>query len=211
MQPANLSGGSRISLADAHDHALARLRIHIDKEQIEDSLVDAFVHRDIAVPGWYRIEDGETVFGTELQARFWSGIRRGDCVDWASNECHYTTVYDEVDKVTDSFAYELQVRRDQLEIWITAQERQVFGGEAPERRAQNATNARKAKENEPILRNRIQSVIAAARAHGKRPDREIAKRLVGTSKGQGFGFEAIRKIIAGVYPPQKRLGIRGLR
>lgn len=211
MPSANLSGGSRISLADAHDHALARLRSHLDKEQIEDSLVDAFVHRDIAVPGWYRIEDGETVFGTELQAQFWSGIRRGDYVNWASNECHYTIVYDEVDKITDSFAYELQVHRDQLETWITAQERHAFRGETPKHRAQNAANARKAKEDEPILRNRIQSVIAAARALGNRPHRDIAKRLVGTPKGQGFSSETIRKILAGKYPPQKELGIPGLQ
>lgn len=211
MPPANLSGGSRISLADAHDHAMTRLRNHLDEEQIEDSLVDAFVHRDIAVPGWYRIEDGETVFGTELQAQFWSGIRRGDYVDWASNECHYTIVYDEIDKITESFAYDLEVRHDQLETWITAQERHALRGETPKRRAQNAANARKAKENEPILRNRIQSVIAAARAIERCPDREIAKRLVGTPKGQGFSSETIRKILAGKYPPQKELGIPGLR
>ncbi|MCR6631407.1 MAG: hypothetical protein NVV74_15920 [Magnetospirillum sp.] len=84
------------------------------------------------------------------------------------------------------------------------------GVEPQRRRAQSATNAQTAKEREALLRNRIQSVIAAARKMKNLSHRDIAKILVGTPSGQRFSSETIRKILAGTYPPQKDLGIGGL-
>ncbi len=65
---------------------------------------------------------------------------------------------------------------------------------------------------DPTLRNRIESVIAAAKrdGHNTKPS-VLVRKLLGVKKQAfGFGFEALRQILRGTYGAQMRRGIKGL-
>ena len=65
-----------------------------------------------------------------------------------------------------------------------------------------------------LLRNRIDQVIAAARAidpKGAMDLRPLSEEVYQRNKRQGLKPGTVRKILAGRYPAQKRLGIAGLK
>jgi hypothetical protein len=85
--------------------------------------------------------------------------------------------------------------------------------ESPQQQRGLVPRARQ-KENEVLLRAKIEKVIAAARRLWPKPDkrpevRAMAKELART-KGIEYSAAAIRKILEGKYPAQQRLGIKGL-
>ncbi len=69
-------------------------------------------------------------------------------------------------------------------------------------------------ETDAMLRNKIEQVLAAARVidtKNRMELRPLSAEVHLRRKKQGFCIETVRKILAGRYPAQKRLGIRGLR
>lgn len=77
----------------------------------------------------------------------------------------------------------------------------------------NKTNRQKRSRvpsDEAKLRNKIETVIRVAKRIGQgMSDAELADELWKSGDGQGFKYETLRKILAGTYPPQRRLGIKG--
>lgn len=69
-------------------------------------------------------------------------------------------------------------------------------------------------EADAMLRNKIEKVLAAARSIAPKNHldlRPLSAEVYRSGKSPGFREETVRKILAGTYPAQKRLGIRGLR
>jgi hypothetical protein len=59
------------------------------------------------------------------------------------------------------------------------------------------------------IKNRIESILAAAGKHKGLPVRQIARLLVSERKNQNYRAVTIRKILGRSYKPAKRLGIAG--
>ena len=67
-------------------------------------------------------------------------------------------------------------------------------------------------EKDALLRNSINQVLAAARTiKGGMELRPLSQEVYKQKRGEHFSAETVRKILAGTYPAQKRLGIAGLK
>jgi hypothetical protein len=69
-------------------------------------------------------------------------------------------------------------------------------------------------QKEALLRNKIELVVAAGQAitRKNRMDlRPLSDEIQRLGKNQEFSTETVRKILAGRYPAQKRLGIAGVK
>ena len=69
-------------------------------------------------------------------------------------------------------------------------------------------------EKDALLRVRIAQVVAAGQNINRKSRldlRPLSAEIHSQRKSQGFSQETVRKILSGMYPAQKRLGIAGLK
>ena len=115
----------------------------------------------------------------------------------------------------------LLLKSNVMKLWPTSNEIDHKNPPSPETVPDGPTiglKPRKARkhdtEKDALLRNKLEQVLAAARTlKGKSgmAIRPLAEMVSRQKKDQGFGEETVRKILAGRYPAQKRLGIAGLK
>jgi hypothetical protein len=138
---------------------------------------------------------------------------------YARRNIVYRMVRNETGDETLVHASDVRVPRAELEMWLrgesTSADSTSEAAQSANRRSSKGKRTKvRAPEDDAMLVNRINSVLAAAKRtwpkHAKLPGWQPMSEELAKSQTLGFAASTIRQIVTGRYLPMRRLGLKGL-